>query len=118
MSGKNLQQATQSARCFIEQRFPDASLGLLCGSWARHNANEDSDCHTQIAQAAIDSVCGWRGERKTLRRALAEAAPDLVDRLDDGLVIACHGDRQLLLDIGHEVLNDLGGCQRTYLERY
>lgn len=236
MSGKQLQQAIQSARRFVKQRFPNASLGLLCGSWARHNAHEDSDldlfvvdsrlndllfegllfdawlievcalsperidpflaasayhrsapvprqvldgivicgepdyaeqikerarrvlaegpqalddaekldlrwrltallndlahasaeelpalaaqCHTQLAQAAIDAARGWRGERKTLRRALAEAVPDLVDRLDAGLIAACLGNRQLLLHIGHEILNDLGGWQRTYLERY
>lgn len=236
MSDKQRQQVVERARRFVAQRFPDASLVLLCGSWARGDAHEDSDldlfivdatvpdllfeglrfeemiievcalapqrvepfftgsaqhrsapvprqvldglvvhgepryaaqikncaqrilaagpqaldepellelrwrltallndlahvptdevpalaaqCHTQLALAAIDRERGWRGERKTLRRALAEVAPDLVARLDEGLVTACGGDRQQLLTIGRELLAKLGGSQRTYLERY
>lgn len=77
-----------------------------------------AQCHTQLALAVIDRERGWRGERKTLRSALAEVAPALVARLDEGLVAACHGDRQPLLTIGRQILATLGGCQRTYLERY
>lgn len=236
MSDKQRQQVVEIARRFVAARFPTAALVLLCGSWARGDAHEDSDldlfivdatvpdllfeglcfeemcievcalapqrvepfftrsaqhrsapvprqvldglvvhgerryaaqlknraqqilsagpqaldetelldlrwrltallndlahvpidevpalaaqCHTQLALAAIDRERGWRGERKTLRRALAEVAPDLVGRLDEGLVAACGGDRQPLLTMGRELLAKLGGAQRTYLERY
>jgi hypothetical protein len=31
---------------------------------------------------------------------------------------ACHGDRRPLLQTGRQILEGLGGSQRTYVERY
>ncbi len=236
MGGKNLEQVLNIAHRFAQQRYPDARLALVCGSWARGCAHQDSDidlfvidstvndllfeglffdsclievcalppqrvetffassarnrsapvphqvlngivvagmlgyaeevkaaarsvlahgpdelntvekldlrwqltallhdlthaaaeevpalaaqCHTQLAQAAIDAARGWRGERKTLRRALRQSLPALVEPLDAALIDAIQGDRQPMLKIGHQILEQLGGRQRTYLERY
>lgn len=39
MSDKQRQQVVEIARRFVAQRFPDASLVLLCGRWARGDAH-------------------------------------------------------------------------------
>lgn len=77
-----------------------------------------AQCHTALARASLDSACAWRGERKALRQALVQASPALAERLDQGLIAACQGDRQPLFEVGQEVLAALGGTQRTYVERY
>ena len=77
-----------------------------------------AQCHTQLAQAALDGACAWRGERKHLRRALAATAPVLADRLADALRAAFQGDRTQLLSVGRQVLDGLGGYQRAYVEHY
>ncbi|MCB0105417.1 MAG: nucleotidyltransferase domain-containing protein [Caldilineaceae bacterium] len=236
MNNKTLEQAIDTTQRYVQQYYPTASLVLLCGSWARHYAHEDSDidlfvvdeaveelrfagvlfdtwlievcalapqrieelfaaaaynrsapvphqvvdgmvirgksnfveqiqalarntlaagplpltdaeiielrwtltmllhdlrhvsagelpalaaqCYTQFAQAAIDSVSGWHGDRKTLRRALIVVEPEYAAALDDALIAAIHGDRQPLLTSGHQVLERFGGSLRTYLERY
>lgn len=76
-----------------------------------------AQCHTALARASLDGARSWRGDRKTLRRALAGILPDVARRLDQGLISACHGDRHSLLQIGHEILASIGGPARTYVER-
>lgn len=77
-----------------------------------------AQCHTQLAQAVIDGARAWRGERKALRRALLEIAPAVAEDLDAGLRAACQGDRLPMLQTGLQILERLGGSQRTYVERY
>jgi hypothetical protein len=77
-----------------------------------------AQCHTQLARAVIDGARAWRGERKVMRRALREIAPAVADALDAGLRAACEGDRGPLLEVGEQILERLGGHQRTYVERY
>lgn len=88
-----------------------------------HVAQDDvlavaAQCHTQLAQAVIDRARAWRGGRKALRAALLEIAPAIAEELDAGLRAACRGDRLPLLQTGLQILETLGGNQRTYVERY
>ena len=77
-----------------------------------------AQCHTDLAKAALDAAGAWRGERKTLRNALAQILPEVTERLDEGLRRACQGDPDPLLVTGREILRSLGGELRTYVERY
>jgi hypothetical protein len=77
-----------------------------------------AQCHSQLALAVIDAARAWRGERKALRRTLVEIAPGVAEKLDAALRAACLGDRAPLLEAGHQILESLGGSQRTYVERY
>lgn len=77
-----------------------------------------AQCYTDLAMAALDAAKAWRGERKTLRRALAQIYPEMAKRLDEGLRHACQGDPNPLVDVGRAVLKSLGGELRTYVERY
>lgn len=98
------------------------SLTALLHDFAHVDTSEipalAAQCHTQVAQAAIGTVRGWRGDRKTLRRSLIQAVPNLAEQLDSALVEAIHGNRKPMLTIGYQVLEKLGGSQRTYRERY
>lgn len=52
----DLRQAVEAARRFAEQRFPRASLVLLCGSWARGCAHEDSDLDVIVLDSEMDAI--------------------------------------------------------------
>jgi hypothetical protein len=77
-----------------------------------------AQCHTKLAQAALDGARAWRGDRKALRSALTAAVPGLAERLDQALLAACGEAPEPLVALGHEILNSLGGALRTYSERY
>jgi predicted nucleotidyltransferase len=77
-----------------------------------------AQCYVTFARAALDAAGAWQGERKALRRALVQTAPEIVERLDRGLRDACAGDVSCMRAVGSEILESLGGQLRTYAERY
>lgn len=77
-----------------------------------------AQCYLKLADAALAISNVWRGERKSLRRAVCRAKPEIANKLDVALVAACQGDRAQILAIGSELLQELGGSERTYVEIY
>ncbi|MEW6751784.1 MAG: nucleotidyltransferase domain-containing protein [Candidatus Latescibacterota bacterium] len=77
-----------------------------------------AQCYARLAEAILASARAWRAERRRLPQALRQAAPDLAQRLETGLLAACQGDRTLLVGVGQEILQRIGGPQRLYAEEY
>lgn len=77
-----------------------------------------AQCYCLLAKALLAANCQWQGEGKSLHRLLAPAFPELTERLDGALATACSGNTAPLLELGQEILRQLGGSLRTYRETY
>lgn len=56
MSDKTLELVIETTRQFVQQYYPEASLVLLCGSWARHTAHSDSDVDLFILDPSMNDL--------------------------------------------------------------
>ncbi len=57
MNQKSLHEAKDVVRRYCRSAYPEASLILLCGSWSRNTANEDSDIDILVLDpATVDYV--------------------------------------------------------------
>jgi hypothetical protein len=53
MNEENLAQIIEVVHRFVQQSYPNASLVLLCGSWARRCAHQDSAIALFIREPAL-----------------------------------------------------------------
>jgi hypothetical protein len=77
-----------------------------------------AQCYILLAKTMLAFNRIWQGERKSLHRNMSKSLPEITERLDASLVASCNGDLEPLLDLGQEILQDIGGSIRTYTERY
>jgi len=77
-----------------------------------------AQCYCLLAKALLAVNRQWQGEGKSLHRLLVLAFPELTERLDTALVTACSGNPVPLLELGNELLQQMGGSLRTYRETH
>ncbi|MFN7309338.1 MAG: nucleotidyltransferase domain-containing protein [bacterium] len=77
-----------------------------------------AQCHVQLSRAWLAIANARRCERKHLARAVENSNPERSARLDRALLRCCAGDRDEMLRLAGELLEPLGGFDRTYCEVY